>query len=138
MADRTYEKSMAEAYAKLLEKEGEIPPSTFAERTRSNHFIDVPYIRVVKHATRYYPLKLNDKYKHAMVNCLSAQQGVGNSLYAHDFSRLKEIYDVSSGANTPIESNEDMYANLIDRYLGIKYPQGDCDEMVQRYIKKTY
>lgn len=28
------------------------------------------------------------------------------------------------------------YANNLGRYLGFKYPDGDCDEMVQRYISK--
>lgn len=26
--------------------------------------------------------------------------------------------------------------NNLGRYLGFKYPDGDCDEMVQRYISK--
>lgn len=31
-----------------------------------------------------------------------------------------------------------MAANYLGRYLGLKYPEGDCDEMVQRYIRKVY
>lgn len=131
-------KSMAKAFAKLLSDEGELSPSFFADRTRNSHIVDIPYIKVIKEAAKYRPLALHDKYKHAMVNCLAAQQGTKKALDADDFSRLKEFYYVLSRGNTPEESSEDMYANRIGRYLGFKYPQGDCDELVQRYIKKVY
>ena len=31
-----------------------------------------------------------------------------------------------------------LYANKIGRLLGGKYPKGDCDELVQRYIDRHY
>ena len=34
-------------------------------------------------------------------------------------------------------SKGDNYANLIGRLLGRKYPNGDCNELIQKYIKKT-
>ena len=60
------------------------------------------------------------------------------AIEADNLSRFKEFYDILLKKNTPEESSEDMYANKIGRYLGYKYPQGDCDELVQRYIKKIY
>lgn len=136
--DRTYENSMAKAFAKLLREEGVIPSSVFAERTRNSHYIGIPYVKAIKDASKYYPFALHDKYKHAMVNCLSAQEGTAKAIEADNLSRLKEFYDILLKKNTPEESSEDMYANKIGRYLGYKYPQGDCDELVQRYIKKIY
>ncbi|MBO4294714.1 MAG: hypothetical protein J5896_04645 [Alphaproteobacteria bacterium] len=59
-------------------------------------------------------------------------------MLANKLSRLREYYDVYSKANTPEASEQDMFANKIGQLLGLKYPNGDCDEMVQRYIKKTY
>lgn len=129
---------MAKAYAKLLSEEGELSPSVVAERARNSHFIKFSSPQILGDFLDYKDKGYNDKYKHAMINCLSAQRGLKDAIRANNFSRLKEFYDVSSGNNTPVESGEDMYANLIGRYLGLKYPQGDCDEMVQRYIKKTY
>lgn len=38
---------------------------------------------------------------------------------------------------TQQDSGKDMDANLTGRFLGIKYPDGDCDELVQRYYKKN-
>ena len=52
------------------------------------------------------------------------------------FIQLKEIYDIYSKNNTKEESEKDMDANLTGRFLGLKYPDGDCDELVQRYYKK--
>lgn len=73
-----------------------------------------------------------------MLNYLSAQRGTGGLLGIDILSRLKEYLDVLSGRNTQKASDEDMAANRIGRYFGTKYPKGNCDELVQRYIKKTY
>ena len=35
-------------------------------------------------------------------------------------------------------SHADQYANKIGRLLGTKYPNGDCDVIVQNYINKHY
>ena len=81
---------------------------------------------------------LSDKYKHAYINCVNAQRGLMSSLWAENLSGLKEYHDVKSGANTPLASYEDMDANLTGKFLGIKYPESDCDELVQRYFKKLW
>lgn len=83
-------------------------------------------------------MNVTDKYKHALMNCQSAQYGQGGSDIAELFSNLRELYDTKSGANTLDSSEGDQYANKIGRLLGSKYPEGDCDELVQRYIKKNW
>ena len=49
----------------------------------------------------------------------------------------QEWNDVRTGSNTIDTSQGDNYANLIGRLLGSKYPNGDCNELIQKYIKKT-
>ena len=51
---------------------------------------------------------------------------------------FKENRDISSGRNTLDSSQSDQYANKIGRLLGTKYPNGDCDVIVQNYINKHY
>lgn len=138
------DKKMSELLAELLEKEGALTGEEVAERTRNSHMVNygtaIP--NILKDFVKYRYDKdyrgLSDKYRHAMVNCLAAQRGVKDAIRVHNLSGLKEFFDVHSGGNTPEESNEDMSANLIGRYLGLKHPKDDCDELVQRYIKKTY
>ena len=77
-----------------------------------------------------------DKYKHAFMNCNAAQYGQGGADISKLASNIKEIYDTKTGANSLDSSQGDQYANQIGRLLGCKYPNGDCDELVQRYIKK--
>ena len=79
-----------------------------------------------------------DKYKHSLINCKSAQSGKGGYDAIKVFSDYKEHDDVSSGANTIDSSLADQYANKTGRLLGTKYPSGDCDEMVQKYINKKW
>lgn len=81
---------------------------------------------------------LTDKYKHAFINCKAAQYGQGGTDVASVLSGLKEKRDLYLNINTLDESVADDYANKIGRLLGNKYPQGDCDELVQKYIKKYY
>ncbi len=77
-----------------------------------------------------------DKYKHALMNCQSSQYGEGGSDIAKFASDIKEWADIKSAGNTLDSSNGDQYANKIGRILGNKYPNGDCDALVQKYIKK--
>lgn len=72
------------------------------------------------------------------MNCNAAQYGSGGMLASQVLSGLKEFYDVKSENNTQDESDADDYANKIGRYLGYKYPERNCDEMVGKYIKKKY
>lgn len=48
----------------------------------------------------------------------------------------KEGRDLFAGSNTWDASCADNYANKIGRLMGTKYPNRDCDEMLQQYIKK--
>ena len=82
--------------------------------------------------------RLHDKYKHAYLNCLLAQNGKYGENTADTFSTLKELYDVTFHKNTPEESAQDMAANLIGRYLGKNNPNQNCDDLLKPYISKKY
>ena len=82
--------------------------------------------------------RYTDKYKHALINCKAAQSGLGGYDLVNAFSNFKENRDISSGRNTLDSSQADQYANKIGRLLGTKYPNGDCDVIVQNYINKHY
>ena len=84
------------------------------------------------------PKSYTDKYKHAVINCSASQSGEGGYDLANAFSNFKEDRDISSGGNTIDSSHADQYANKIGRLLGTKYPNGECDELVQRYINKRW
>ena len=81
---------------------------------------------------------LTDKYKHAFMNCNAAQYGKGGEDIAKLASNAREFYDIKTGSNTIDTSQGDNYANLIGRLLGRKYPNGDCNELIQKYIKKYW
>lgn len=85
-----------------------------------------------------HPKSYTDKYKHAVINCSASQSGEGGYDLANAFSNFKEDRDISSGGNTLDSSQADQYANKIGRLLGTKYPNGECDEIVQRYINKRW
>ena len=81
---------------------------------------------------------LTDKYKHAIMNCNAAQYGQGGADIARMASNVREFYDTTTGANTLDSSRGDQYANQIGRLLGGKYPNGDCNELVRKYIQKHW
>ena len=83
-------------------------------------------------------MNVTDKYKHAMMNCNAAQYGQGGADMATLASNIREWIDKRTGSNTLDSSEGDQYANRIGRLLGGKYPEEDCDELVQRYIKKNW
>ena len=83
-------------------------------------------------------MNVTDKYKHAMMNCNAAQYGQGGADVATLASNLREWNDKRTGSNTLDSSEGDQYANKIGRLLGGKYPEEDCDELIQRYIKKNW
>ena len=83
-------------------------------------------------------VKLADKYKHAFMNCNASQYGQGGADVAELASNIRETYDRTTGANTLDSSMGDQYANMIGRLLGSKYPNGDCSELIQKYIKRKY
>ena len=89
----------------------------------------------------YYPLRLNDKYKHAVINCRAAQRGQTGEDLVTLLSRLKEYNDVhlrKEGKNTWSESIQDSQANALGRSLGRLYKDGNCEEMVSKRIKRNY
>ncbi len=89
----------------------------------------------------YFPLKelkVTDKYKHALMNCQPSQYGQGGVDIAKLASNIREAYDRMSGANKLDNSVGDQYANMIGRLLGSKYPNGDCNALIQKYIKRKY
>ena len=129
--------NMHKTFDKMMQNEGMLTDKEIADRTRKHSIVDLgSIIEAYNNYRQYAPIKYNDKYKHAMLNCLAAQRGTGGLLAVDVLSRLKEGYDIKSKRNTLEESNEDSKANEIGRYLGYKYPNGDCDEMVRQYIKK--
>ncbi len=89
----------------------------------------------------FEPLGLNDKYKHAMLNCRAAQRGQTGEDLVTFLSRLKEYNDVylrKNGKNTWSESIQDSQANALGRSLGRLYKDGNCEEMVSKHIKRNY
>lgn len=123
----------------VIEKEQRLSERNIVENSRNSlYFNYAPWAGLVTDYFKYKKLPYNDKYKHAVMNCRAAQYGNGGMLSAQVLSGLKEFYDVKSGNNTTDESEADNYANQVGRFLGYKYPEGNCDEMVGRYIKKWY
>ena len=89
----------------------------------------------------FFPMrKINftDKYKHALMNCNAAQYGKGGADIAKLASDLREWNDVRTGSNTLDSSKGDNYANKVGRLLGSKYPKGDCNALIEKYIKKNW
>ena len=92
---------------------------------------------LLKNYFRLKNLKMTDKYKHAFMNCNASQYGQGGANIAEFASNIRETYDRMQRKNSLDSSVGDQYANQIGRFLGSKYPKGDCDEIVQRYIRKN-
>lgn len=89
----------------------------------------------------YFPLKelnVTDKYKHALMNCQPSQYGQGGADIAELASNIRETHDRMTGSNSLDNSMGDQYANMIGRLLGSKYPDGDCNALIQKYIKRKY
>ena len=125
------------AFDDVIKNEGNLTDNHIANRTRQSLYFDYnPYLGLISDYFKFNKLPYTDKYKHAVMNCKAAQYGNGGVVAGQLFSGLKEFFDVSSKRNTRDASNADDYANKIGRYLGYKYPQGDCEEIVGEYIKK--
>ena len=123
---------------KAVEQEGGLSLDEIKRHAINTHYVSPFYheYKLLEDYFKYRPLKLNDKFKHAVMNCNAAQRGMKGVFRANNLSLLKEKRDVLLGINTLDESNADMDANLTGRYLGIKYPDEDCNELVERYIKR--
>lgn len=95
-------------------------------------------INILNNFYKLSPLKITDKFKHAYINCNASQYGQGGEDVARLVSNLREWDDVRTGSNTLDSSNGDQYANKTGRLLGGKYPDEDCNELVEKYIKRFY
>ena len=124
-------------YDYMLQKEGNFTPQIQrSELYQYSALSAVP--NMVQNYNKLAPQKVTDKYKHAYMNCSAAQYGQGGADVAMLASNLREWYDKKVGKNTLDSSEGDQYANRIGRFLGSKYPEEDCDELVQRYINRRY
>ena len=121
-------------YEDVVAHEGIVEP----QRQSINNYINsafnsYAYMRNKKDAL---DRNLTDKFKHAFLNCKGSQYGSGGNDMAMILSYGKEGKDLCTGSNTWDASRADNYANKIGRLMGTKYPNRDCDEMLQQYIKK--
>ena len=81
----------------------------------------------------YKDLVINDKYKHAMINCRAAQRGYADKQLISFLSLLGEVKDVHLDKdNTKEASAEDDKANKFGRMVGWNNRQGNCHKMVSR------
>ena len=124
-------------YDYMIQQEGNFtPPIQRPEFYQLSAIKAAP--NLIQNYNKLAPQKVTDKYKHAYMNCSAAQYGQGGADVAMLASNLREWYDKKVGKNTLDSSEGDQYANRIGRFLGSKYPKGDCDELVQRYIDRRY
>lgn len=94
---------------------------------------------IYKDYEKYKNSGLNDKYRHALINCRAAQKGQTSEDLVTLFSRLKEYDDVYLDKdNTLNESIKDSQANALGRTLGRLNKNGNCEEMVSKHIKRNY
>ena len=116
----------------MLQQEGNFtPPIQRSEFYQLSALKAVP--NLIQNYSKLAPQKVTDKYKHAYMNCSAAQYGQGGADVAMLASNLREWYDKKVGKNTLDSSEGDQYANRIGRFLGSKYPEEDCDELIQSY-----
>ena len=121
----------------MIQQEGDFTPKIQRpEFYRQSAFNAIPDL--IQNYYKLAPQKVTDKYKHAYMNCSAAQYGQGGADVAMLASNLREWYDKKVGKNTLDSSEGDQYANRIGRFLGSKYPEEDCDELVQKYINRRY
>lgn len=100
-----------------------------------------PYIDALKYNidlyNEYHNQRLNDKYKHSLINCLMTQKGKEGEEVVKFLAGLKEKKDVLLGDNTQQESDEDNEANIYGRTVAKQYPDQDCKILVsKRYPPK--
>ena len=137
----THEDSMQAVMNYIREKEPEWKMKYFNEEesvgrvTNILNNLDLIY----QDYKKYAPMRLNDKYKHALLNCRAAQRGQTGEDLVTLLSRLKEFSDVYiTKNNTPQESFEDTQANTFGRSLGKFNKDGNCEEMVQKRYKRNF
>jgi len=84
-----------------------------------------------------------DKYYHAKAHCEAAQRGKVGVKASKSFGKNREILDKVKGVlfqgktieEVNKDSIEDIQANEYGRSLGVKFPKGDCGELVKGKYK---
>lgn len=127
----------------ILAKEGDLTDGKYyhPENALKYYYSALAAIPVIGYnyaKKRYIDKGETDKYKHAYINCRASQLGAGGYDLVEFLAGQKEKDDVNSGGNTQDASIADNYANRIGKYLGSKYPDGDCDEMLGKHIKRYW
>lgn len=130
--------SMQQLLPKVIEENGKAPINIKPIDFILGYAIPASVYNVIQDYNYYSPLGLHDKFKHSVMNCHAAQQGIVGNKIVSSLSDMKEYFDKKTGNNTIEESEEDMAANLIGRYLGKRYPHYDCKNMISHYISKKY
>ena len=86
---------LSEIMKKVILENGLLSANEIADKTRNTHFIDYNSVmKIINGYSEHKNLRENDKYKHAVLNCKAAQNGVGGAFIGSVFSGLKENYDV--------------------------------------------
>ena len=107
------------------------------------------YDKVYQEANKLHDLDLNDKYKHAVVSCVGAQDGIYGTAVTGAMSIGKEIKDIGKkfyqqwngtrdwdGYGSILkDSGKDLVADAIGLYKGITNPQDNCYNLMKPYYK---
>ena len=116
---------------KMTKKQADLP--LVSDIQDPNGYIN-SFKNIMNYNKQYRPKNVNDKYKHAMINCLMVQNGSKSEKVSQILSGLKENYDVLFNKNTSQASDEDMEANIYGRNIGRTYPQRSCHDLItQKY-----
>ena len=114
-----------------------------------NHWLNMDNKNIIDNVNQAYDIYkdykqyknsgLNDKYRHALINCRAAQKGQTAEDIVTFLSRHKEYEDVYLDKdNTLNESIQDSQANALGRILGRLNKDGNCEEMVSKHISRNY
>ncbi len=82
------------------------------------------------------PQAINDKYKHAYISCIEAQKGGTEAAVVAAGGLYKEYIDQKKKSNTLSENWNDIKADVYGIYQGRRFPNGDCNKLVQKKYKK--
>lgn len=93
---------------------------------------------IIKLKDKYTPLALNDKFKHAVINCEMAKRGNSGILTTSLASILKELRDMSTLNNTPAESYKDLVADYKGLKIGLDNKEVNCEKEVEKLYSRNY
>ena len=77
---------------------------------------------------------LYDKYNHAVLSCRGAQYSPAIS---SDLVFFKEYMDHRRGQSLK-ENHNDLNADVFGTRMGARYPDKDCEEMIEIYMPRKY